>query len=130
MTRRRRRSAVARTPAVVDLFCGAGGLTHGLLRAGLPVFAGYDIDDACRFPYEHNNSPATFQKKPVVDLFGRDLARHYPRNSIRVLVGCAPCQTFSRYTQGLDREEDPKWSLLNEFARLVRELKPDIVSME
>ncbi|AVQ74101.1 hypothetical protein B5D77_24935 [Microcystis sp. MC19] len=41
--------------STVDLFCGAGGLTHGFEKAGLIVKAGYDIDPACQFPYEHNN---------------------------------------------------------------------------
>jgi DNA (cytosine-5)-methyltransferase 1 len=36
----------------VDLFCGAGGLTHGFVLEGLPVVAGIDLDPACRFPYE------------------------------------------------------------------------------
>ena len=39
----------------VDLFCGAGGLTHGFVLEGLPVVAGIDLDPACRFPYEANN---------------------------------------------------------------------------
>ena len=113
-----------------DIFCGAGGLTRGLLDAGIKVAVGYDIDEACQFPYEHNNSPAKFHNESVTDLTGRKLAKHFPTGSIRVLVGCAPCQTFSKYTQGLDNEDDPKWTLLNEFARLVRELRPHIVSME
>lgn len=119
-------------PAVsaVDLFCGAGGITHGLLCAGIPVTAGYDLDEACRFPYEANNQGAKFHHESVVALTGAQLAAHYPKNHYKVLVGCAPCQTFSRYTQGLDNLNDPKWSLLDEFARLIRELKPDIVSME
>lgn len=113
-----------------DIFCGAGGLTHGLLDAGIEVAAGYDIDDACRFPYEHNNSPAKFHDHDVTTLTGEQLSKHFPDKSIRVLVGCAPCQTFSKYTQGLDNEDDPKWTLLTQFGRIVRELKPDIVSME
>lgn len=40
---------------VVDLFCGVGGLTRGLLDAGLDVIAGFDIDPTCQFTYEHNN---------------------------------------------------------------------------
>lgn len=114
----------------VDLFCGAGGLTRGLLDAGIPVAAGYDVDEACRFPYEHNNSNAEFKRVSVADLTAEALASHYPEGHTRILVGCAPCQTFSKYTQGLDNENDPKWTLLDEFGRLVRELKPDIVSME
>jgi DNA (cytosine-5)-methyltransferase 1 len=116
--------------AAVDLFCGAGGLTRGLLDAGIPVAAGYDVDEACRFPYEHNNGGTRFQKVSVADLTADALAAHYPKGHRRILVGCAPCQTFSKYTQGLNNDSDPKWTLLDHFARLVRELKPDIVSME
>ena len=114
----------------VDLFCGAGGLTRGLMDAGISVAAGYDIDDACEFAYTHNNKGAKFHKESVADLTGEKLATYYPEEHTRILVGCAPCQTFSKYTQGLDNADDPKWGLLNEFARLVRELQPDIVSME
>ncbi|MCA9529470.1 MAG: DNA cytosine methyltransferase [Myxococcales bacterium] len=46
--------------ACVDLFCGAGGLTHGLIAAGVPVVAGVDLDEACRHPYQANNPGATF----------------------------------------------------------------------
>jgi len=42
----------------VDLFCGAGGLTHGLLEEGINVTAGIDIDEACRYPYVANNKAA------------------------------------------------------------------------
>ncbi|WCF28866.1 DNA cytosine methyltransferase [Xylella fastidiosa] len=34
----------------VDLFCGVGGLTHGLARGGISVAAGIDIDPNCQFP--------------------------------------------------------------------------------
>ncbi len=118
------------TATAVDLFCGAGGLTRGLLDAGIPVAAGYDVDEACRFPYEHNNKGAKFKKVSVAELSANTLAGHFPEGHTRILVGCAPCQTFSKYTQGLDNNDDPKWTLLDEFARLVREIKPDIVSME
>jgi site-specific DNA-cytosine methylase len=114
----------------VDLFCGAGGLTRGLLDAGVNVAAGYDIDDSCRFPYEHNNRGARFHDESVTALTASDLAPHYPEGHARILVGCAPCQTFSKYTQGLENVRDPKWTLLRDFGRLVRGLKPDIVSME
>lgn len=38
--------------SVVDLFCGVGGLTHGLELAGLNVVAGIDINETCKFAYE------------------------------------------------------------------------------
>jgi DNA (cytosine-5)-methyltransferase 1 len=114
----------------VDLFCGAGGLTHGLLDADIQVVAGYDVDAACQFPYEYNNLGAEFKMASVAELTAQTLAAHYPKGHVKVLVGCAPCQTFSKYTQGQDNGNDPKWTLLDHFGRLVREVRPDIVSME
>ena len=117
----------------IDLFCGAGGLTRGLLDAGIRVASGYDIDPACEFPYEYNNPGARFKKLSVTELKDdklRELASSFPQGHKRILVGCAPCQTFSKYAQGLDNDDDEKWLLLDEFARIVRQLQPDIVSME
>ena len=105
-------------------------MTRGLLDAGLRVSAGYDIDPTCQFPYEHNNPGAKFHRKSVAALSIGELAQCYPKGHVRILVGCAPCQTFSKYTQGLKNESDPKWTLLRDFGRLVRGLKPHIVSIE
>lgn len=105
-------------------------MTRGLLDAGINVVAGYDIDAACRYPFERNNSPAVFKDESVADLTGSELASLYPDDCWRVLVGCAPCQPFSKYTQGLDAASDEKWGLLYHFGRLVAELKPHVVSME
>jgi DNA (cytosine-5)-methyltransferase 1 len=116
--------------AAVDLFCGAGGLTRGLLDAGIPVAGGFDIDPACCFPYEFNNGHSKFHQKSVVDLSGAELAACYPPHHIRVLVGCAPCQPFSKYTQGTPTQDNDKWRLLHEFGRLVQHVKPDVISME
>ena len=37
--------------SVVDLFCGAGGLSHGFRREGFPIVAGIDSDDHCRIAH-------------------------------------------------------------------------------
>jgi len=114
--------------STVDLFCGAGGLTHGFEQAGLPVKAGYDIDRACKFPYEYNNK-AKFILQDVEYLSGSDLAKHFSGSSIRVLAGCAPCQPFSSYSRRYNDKES-KWKLCRDFARLVEECEPEIISME
>lgn len=113
----------------VDLFCGAGGLTHGFLKEGINVRAGVDIDPACRFPYEENNH-VPFILKNVAELSPRTIRKFIKADAYKVLAGCAPCQPFSQYTQGLDTESDEQWSLLREFLRLAVELKPDVVTME
>jgi DNA (cytosine-5)-methyltransferase 1 len=114
--------------ATVDLFCGAGGLTHGFEQAGLPVKVGYDIDPACRFPYEHNNK-AKFILQDIENLSGSDLEEHFSGSSIKILVGCAPCQPFSNYSRRYN-DKKSKWKLLQDFVRLVKESEPDIISME
>ncbi|BAZ92558.1 C-5 cytosine-specific DNA methylase [Thiohalobacter thiocyanaticus] len=114
----------------VDLFCGAGGLTHGLLSAGIDVRVGYDLDKACAFPYEENNAPARFESRDVSLLTGGELCEQWD-GGVSLLAGCAPCQPFSQYMQGNKAiKGDNKWSLLTEFARLIRESSPDLVTME
>jgi len=113
----------------VDLFCGVGGLTVGLESAGIRVVEGYDIDPDCAFPYEANSS-AKYRLKNVQDVNADDINAALGEAEIKVLVGCAPCQPFSSYTQGLNVEEASRWKLVKHFADLVQGAKPDIVSME
>lgn len=49
------------------------------------------------------------------------------RGEPSILVGCAPCQPFSTYNQ---RNEDPKWRLVEKFGELISAVLPDVVSME
>ncbi|WP_050479134.1 DNA cytosine methyltransferase [Herbaspirillum rhizosphaerae] len=114
----------------IDLFCGAGGLSFGLRKSGVKVLAGIDLDPECKYPFEKNNR-AQFFASDVTLVKGQDIAKLFsPEADIRVLAGCAPCQPFSKYRQGEDTSVDKKWRLLYEFARLVREIKPDVVTME
>lgn len=115
----------------VDLFCGIGGLTHGLQLSGLTVNAGFDIDPSCRFAYEANNN-SRFIEADVANLTGEDIAEYYPQDAVKVLVGCAPCQPFSKYTQRYRKSghSGSKWRLLDSFARIIQEIRPEIVSME
>jgi DNA (cytosine-5)-methyltransferase 1 len=113
----------------VDIFCGAGGLTCGLLTAGLSVVAGIDIDAACRYPFEANHKGAKFLEKDVAKFSGNDLNKLWSKDAIRVLAGCAPCQPFSSYARGRSNDH-LKWGMLSEFSRLVSETLPELVTME
>ncbi|MGG5890708.1 DNA cytosine methyltransferase [Falsiroseomonas sp. HC035] len=112
--------------SVVDLFCGAGGLTHGFRLEDYHVAAGIDVDEHCRYAYEHNND-APFLCKDVSELGSDELAELFLPDEPRILVGCAPCQPFSTYNQ---KNDDPKWRLVEKFGELIEELLPDVVSME
>lgn len=112
----------------VDLFCGAGGLTRGLEDAGIDVRLGVDIDPTCRYPYNNNNK-SVFLLKAIEDVTAEDLKFVFSHNSIRILAGCAPCQTFSTYNQKAT-PKDRRWWLLLQFSRLVKALSPQLVTME
>ena len=116
--------------SAVDLFCGVGGLTHGLEQAGIKVNAGIDIDGTCKYAYEENNE-AGFICKDIDSVTGKYLSSLYPEDDIKLLVGCAPCQPFSPHTyKKKDRESDEEWGLLSKMQRLVEDVKPEIVSIE
>jgi len=114
----------------VDLFCGVGGLSHGLWKGGVNVVAGLDIDPCCRYPYEANNQ-ALFLERNIREVAAQEVERCFAGAPLRLLAGCAPCQPFSTYSQSArGGRNDGKWDLLLAFARLVGELKPELVTME
>jgi DNA (cytosine-5)-methyltransferase 1 len=113
----------------IDLFCGVGGLSYGLKKAGLTVVSGFDIDRKCKYAYE-KNLRARFIQKDVTDVSASDLFDLWDNTGVTVLAGCAPCQPFSTYSQRYDTASSPRRGLLREFGRLVRQSKPDIVAME
>jgi len=84
--------------SVVDLFCGAGALTHGFVLEGFNVVAGLDADDSCRYAYETNNDGARFINEKLEDVTAEEIMALYPEGHVEVLVGCAPCQPYSPYT--------------------------------
>ncbi|TAJ53020.1 MAG: DNA cytosine methyltransferase [Nevskiaceae bacterium] len=113
----------------VDLFCGVGGLSYGLGAEGVRVVAGIDVDPACQYPYEANHEGAKFLLRDIATVNGEELNALWSPGVVRLLAGCAPCQPFSSYanTATVDKA---KWRLLSEFARLVEESQPDLVTME
>lgn len=114
--------------AVIDLFCGIGGLSQGFVAEGFDVIAGYDNDPSCKFAFESNNN-STFYEKDIMDLKGSELNQLFG-NKIKILVGCAPCQPFSSYSFKLKDKDPKKLNMLYTFSRLIEETNPTIVSME
>ena len=118
------------TIGAVDLFCGIGGLTFGLQKAGLDVVAGIDNDISCEYAFSSNNL-SRFICRNIECIRGGDIAALLSGYEVKVLVGCAPCQPFSTHQKDkLHRSRHKNWSLLYQYARLIREVKPDIISME
>ena len=114
--------------AVIDLFCGIGGLSHGFFLEGFNIIAGYDNDASCKFAFEDNNK-AAFYTKDIISLEGSELNSLYD-NDLKILIGCAPCQPFSSYSFKVKDKDEKKMNMLYEFSRLIEETSPAIVSME
>ncbi len=112
----------------VDVFCGIGGLTRGLLAAGVEVVAGLDIDPSCRYAYETNNPGTVFLEADIYHTSFSEFEAYYGESGVKALVGCAPCQPYSAHTRGATSTDD--CALVDEFARLVQEGMPELVFME
>jgi DNA (cytosine-5)-methyltransferase 1 len=120
--------------AVIDFFCGIGGLSHGLHLAGLHTVLGVDTDASCRYAYEANNY-AEFISCDVAKIPIETIRRcydRYGRAKVKVLAGCAPCQPFSRYSIRYHHgnRQGNQWKLLEVFAKRIKEISPDVVVME
>ena len=114
---------------VIDLFCGVGGLSHGLKQSGFNIIAGFDIDKTCEYAYTHNNE-ALFFDTDITKVTKEQIDSLFSQSEIKVLAGCAPCQPFSSYAFKNKQKDPNKYDLLYQFGRLVEDVQPDIVTME
>lgn len=114
----------ASRPKVVDLFAGAGGLSLGFEQAGFDVVAAVEIDPVHAAIHKYNFPDCAVFPVSVTGIGGRDIleATGLKPGEIDVVCGGAPCQGFSLIGQrALD---DPRNSLVNDFVRIVAELRP------
>jgi DNA (cytosine-5)-methyltransferase 1 len=115
----------------VDMFCGAGGVTCGLSRAGIRVALGVDNREECRLTYALNNSPAKFLREDIRNLTGRKLLSHVSgieEDDYLLLAACAPCQPFSQHNRrGRDASQR---TVLCCVENIVGELCPDFLFLE
>ena len=125
----------------VDVFAGCGGLSLGLLQAGLRGLFALEQD---QFAFETLRAnllsstsryqfdwPAWLPKAPTS--VGDFLSHHTTHlqsleGSIDILVGGPPCQGFS--SAGRRRQNDPRNRLFSTYLELVELLKPKVVIIE
>jgi DNA (cytosine-5)-methyltransferase 1 len=118
-------------PTVIDLFCGAGGLSDGFRQSGYSVRFGSDIDPVFGETYSKSHAGAVFVAKPIQDLTSDEVfsATGLCKGQLDVLVGGPPCQGYSINNHGRG-EHDPRAGLFREYLRLVQELAPKWLVME
>ncbi|WP_455544459.1 DNA cytosine methyltransferase [Intestinibacter sp.] len=131
-------------PLAIDLFCGAGGMSEGILQAGFHIIYSNDISEDAAITYKRRHEQlgliqgkntwlevddirnVTYNKineriKILDDFQGKD-------TKISVIFGGPPCQGFSR--AGKQKEEDIRNTLFKEYIRLVSEVDPDYLVFE
>lgn len=142
----------------IDFFCGAGGMTNGLIRAGIHVLAGVDNEPLCEKTYRQNkNRNGDRPEYLCMDIFPR--TRSYPRGQQReiakrvaeltadymrksrlrsvdlVFAICAPCQPFTKITKiamsdGRQFKRDNDSNLLLTTLHLIKHFRPAAVICE
>jgi len=114
-------------PRVLDLFCGTGGFTRGLLDSGYEVAASVDIDEILTSSHSLNFPSVPLRIADIGALSARDLIA-IAGGEIDGIVGGPPCQGFSNI--GKRDPSDPRRALLKCFFELVSEIGPKFFVME
>ncbi len=118
----------------IDLFSGAGGLSCGLVMAGLNPVASVEIMPEAVATYERNfiKNKGFQEEVETRDIREQEVKENLYKSvegkHIDLIVGGFPCQGFSM--AGYRVVDDPRNSLYKEMKDIVEHIKPDFVVME
>ena len=134
-------------PYAIDLFCGAGGMSEGIIQAGFHILFSSDISEDVEKTYTNRHEQlgyiqgynTFFRRTDVRELNGdiiweaiNNLTFFNEENSIPeqidAIFGGPPCQGFSR--AGRRNPNDPRNMLFREYLRVIRDINPRYVVME
>lgn len=116
----------------IDFFCGGGGMSCGMKKAGIKVLAGIDNDANCEETYKANIKGAQFIKADVFELQEQELEKRLllkKNDDDLILIGCSPCQFWSIINTSKEKSKKSK-NLLIEFERFVKYFNPGYVVVE
>jgi DNA (cytosine-5)-methyltransferase 1 len=127
----KRRSVRDSDLRMIDLFCGAGGLSLGFTQEGFITALANDIEECCIDTYSHNHpeTPRAAIVKGDIKEVINNLSRIVGSTKIDVIIGGPPCQGFSM----ANRQrliDDPRNYLYKRFVETVRKIKPTFFIME
>jgi DNA (cytosine-5)-methyltransferase 1 len=133
-------------PTFIDLFCGCGGFTLGMLRAGFDCLAAIDFNAQAVGTLKANLADKSHPDfSPVRHALEKDLTQFPPTElekllgtrKLDVIVGGPPCQGFSTARQrdgsnhGTERlKEDPRRHLFRNFLDYVEHFQPKVFVIE
>ena len=108
---------------VLDLFCGCGGLSLGFEEAGYNVLLGIDIWEDALKTYAYNHKHSKTLCADMSTLRGEDVKDIIGDNSVDVIIGGPPCQSWSE-AGSLKGIEDARGQLFYEYIRILRDTQP------
>ena len=112
----------SKKPTVIELFAGAGGMAIGLEKAGFETKMLVEIDKNCVETLKTN--------RPKWNVVHEDIQKiNFKGMKSDVVTGGFPCQAFSHAGNKLGFD-DTRGTLFYEFARAVKEIKPQIFLAE
>lgn len=132
-------------PYAIDLFCGAGGCSEGLIQAGFHILFSSDISDMVEVTYKYRHSQlglvqgknTWFERTDIRNLHGNFINQKISEleifcnqevPEIDLMIGGPSCQGFSR--AGRRDKEDPRNLLFGEYVRVINEVKPKYIVLE
>ena len=115
---------------VLDLFCGAGGLSLGFKMANYSIIGWIDIDQEALDTHKLNFHDKFEYCGDVTTLDDEFIIKNF-KDKVDVIIGGPPCQGFSvANMQQKDLESDERNKLFYQFIRFVKLSKPKAFVME
>jgi len=122
-------------PRVLDIFCGAGGLSLGFQNAGCIILGGIDKNPHA-INTHHKNFSNSILKLPAQNICNIQNLDDLKLEQIHILIGSPPCQSFSRIginkmkSLNKDINLDHRNFLYKEIIRFLKHYKPFCFAME
>lgn len=118
--------------AAIDLFAGCGGLTQGMHEAGFTTKIAVELEANATRAYKLNHPETIVLEKDIRQVTASEIKSHLNGQVIHLLAGCPPCQGFSTVRKHNKKKSirDNRNSLVAEYFRIVKELKPLTIMME
>lgn len=121
----------------IDLFCGAGGFSHGLEMAGFECVGGIELNETIAKTHQLNHKHSKTISGDIRNIPPKEYAKIIGINHVDVIIGGPPCPTFStigdakiRSVTGKPTSEDPRNQLFLEYLKYVDYFRPEIFVIE